>query len=145
MLMGIKLQAHPTEEQRLVLSQWMGCARFVWNAKCDEDRYLLAYARKYLPVGTYPRPDQKVAHYKDERLSPWLSKCPSQILRNAASNWYSTKLKAIKKECGHPRVKKKSSGGSIHLTRELFPSTGALTGLSGYSLAPRGTTSAIFP
>ena len=120
MLTGIRLQAHPTSQQKLVLSQWMGCARFIWNAKCDEERYLLTYARKYLPVGTYPKPDQKIAQYKSDDLSPWLSACPSQVLRNSASNWYSTKMKAIKGECGHPRRKNKSSGGSIHLTREVF-------------------------
>ena len=27
MLMGIRVQAHPTSQQKLVLSQWMGCAR----------------------------------------------------------------------------------------------------------------------
>ncbi|MBW2648058.1 MAG: helix-turn-helix domain-containing protein [Deltaproteobacteria bacterium] len=32
--MGIKLQARPTEDQKLILSQWMGCARFIWNGKC---------------------------------------------------------------------------------------------------------------
>ena len=58
MLMGIKLQAHPTADQKLVLSQWMGCARFIWNAKCREDSYRTVYARKYLPVNTYPEPDQ---------------------------------------------------------------------------------------
>lgn len=60
MLMGIRLQAKPTEQQKLVLSQWMGCARFIWNAKCDEDRYLTAYARRYLPVGTSPPHRSKV-------------------------------------------------------------------------------------
>ena len=70
MLMGIRLQAHPTGQQKLVLSQWMGCARFVWNAKCDEDRYLSAFARKYMPVGTYGPIDQKFSQYKDKELSP---------------------------------------------------------------------------
>ena len=53
MLTGIRLQAHPTKEQKPVLSQWMGCGRYVWNAKCDEDKYLTRFARKYLPVKTY--------------------------------------------------------------------------------------------
>ncbi|MFK0572790.1 helix-turn-helix domain-containing protein, partial [Endozoicomonas sp.] len=37
MLQGIRLKANPTNRQKLILSQWMGCARFIWNGKCDED------------------------------------------------------------------------------------------------------------
>ena len=120
MLMGIRLQAHPTRQQKLVISQWMGCARFVWNAKCDEDRYLSLFARKYLPVGTYAPIDQRFSQYKDDELSPWLSECPSQILRNSAVNWYQTYQKFLKGECGKPKRKKKFDGGSIHLTKEVF-------------------------
>lgn len=120
MLMGIRLQAHPTNQQKLVLSQWMGCARFVWNAKCDEDRYLGSYARKYMPTGTYAPIDQKFSQYKDSDLSPWLSECPSQILRNSTVNWYQTYQKFLKGECDKPKRKKKSDGGSIHLTKEVF-------------------------
>ena len=120
MLMGIRLQAKPTKQQKLVLSQWMGCARFVWNAKCDEDKYLTAYARRYLPVGTYPPIDQKYSQYKDQELSPWLNKCPSQILRNSVSNWMDTYKKFLKGQCGKPKRKRKTSSGSIHLTNELY-------------------------
>jgi len=120
MLMGIRLQAHPTSQQKLVLSQWMGCARFIWNGKCDEDRYLVSFARKYMPTGTYAPIDQKFSQYKDDDLSPWLSECPSQILRNSAVNWYQTYKKFLKGECGKPNRKKKSDGGSIHLTKEVF-------------------------
>jgi putative transposase len=120
MLMGIKLQAHPTEEQKLVLSQWMGCARFIWNGKCQEDKYLTTFARKYLPVNTYAPINQSFARYKDKEISPWLFNCPSQILRNSATNWYQTYQKFLKGLCGKPRIKKKKDGGGIYLTRELF-------------------------
>ncbi len=120
MLMGIRLQAHPTSQQKLTLCRWMGCARFIWNAKCDEDRYLGAFARKYLPIGTYAPIDQKFSQYKDNDLSPWLSECPSQLLRNSAVNWYQTYRKFLKGECGKPKRKKRSDGGSIHLTKEVF-------------------------
>ncbi|MBF0440291.1 MAG: transposase [Oligoflexales bacterium] len=120
MLMGIKLQARPTETQKSVLSQWMGCARFVWNAKCDEDKYLSSFARKFLPIGTYAPIDQKFAQYKNKELSPWLYDCPSQILRNSAVGWYQTYQKFLRGECGKPKHKKKCDGGSVHLTSELF-------------------------
>ncbi|WCI48156.1 helix-turn-helix domain-containing protein [Pseudomonas aeruginosa] len=47
MLTGIKLRANPTSHQKLILSQWMGCARSIWNAKVEEERYYRTYARKY--------------------------------------------------------------------------------------------------
>ena len=47
MLTGIRLRANPTENQKLILNQWMGCARFIWNAKCKEEAYYNTFARKY--------------------------------------------------------------------------------------------------
>jgi putative transposase len=120
MLTGIRLRANPTDSQKLTLSQWMGCARVIWNAKCDEERYYRTFARKYAPVGTYAPLDQTTAQFKDKELTPWLSQCPSQILRNSAVNWYSTYQKFMKGVCGRPKRKTKTDQASIHLTREVF-------------------------
>ena len=120
MLMGIRLQARPTNKQKKSLSQWMGCARFVWNAKCQEDKYLSTFAQKYMAIGTYAPFDQKYSQYKDRKLSPFLFECPSQILRNSASNWFSTYKDFLKARSGKPKFKRKDSSGSIHLTKELF-------------------------
>ena len=120
MITGIKFQAKPTSEQASILRQWQGCQKFIWNAKCDEDRYLRAYAKRYLPVGIYPEPDQSYSQYKDKTLSPWLFDCPSQILRNGTTNWYNTYRKFIKGICGRPKRKRGSGQGSVHLTKELF-------------------------
>lgn len=120
MLTGIKLRANPTPAQRQTLSQWMGCARFIWNAKCDEEKYFRTFARKYYPVGTFAPVDQTAAQFKDAELSPWLSSCPSQILRNAAVNWYQTYQKFMKGICGRPKRHPKTDRASMYLTRELF-------------------------
>ena len=120
MLLGIRLQAQPTDKQRQVLSQWMGCARGIWNAKCNEEKYYNTFARKYYPIGTYAPLDQQYSQFKDRELSPWLYDVPSQILRNSSTNWYKTYIKFIKGECGKPRCKRKDENGSVHLTRELF-------------------------
>ena len=114
------MAAYPTMAQKLKLSQWMGCARFIWNAKCEEDKYLTRFARRYLPVGTYAPFDQKYSQYKNKELSPWLYDCPSQILRNSTTNWFKTYIRFLSGECSKPKRKKKSDTGSIHLTRELF-------------------------
>jgi len=120
MLTGISMQAHPTLEQKITLSRWMGCARFIWNAKFDEDYYLSSFAKRYLPTGTFPKIDQTFAQYKHPELSPWLSDCPSQILRNSAVNWHKTYKNFLKRLCGKPKRKRKSNVQSIHLTKELF-------------------------
>ena len=117
---GIRLLARPTDKQKEVLSQWMGCARVIWNAKCEDERYMTRFARRYCPIGTYAPIDQTFSQYKSKSLTPWLSNCPSQILRNSAVNWYQTYWKFIKGECGKPKRKKKSDTSSIYLTREVF-------------------------
>ena len=120
MLTGIKLRANPTSYQKQILSQWMGCARSIWNAKVDEEKYHRTFARKYYPIGTYAPIDQKTAHFKSKTLSPWLYQCPSQILRNSAVNWYQTYQKFMNGVCGRPKRKPKTDRGSIYLTREVF-------------------------
>ncbi|HIF6036010.1 RNA-guided endonuclease InsQ/TnpB family protein [Vibrio alginolyticus] len=120
LLTGIKLRANPTSNQKLVLSQRMGCARSIWNAKVDEERYYRTFARKYYPIGTYAPLDQKTSQFKSKELSPWLYQCPSQILRNSAVNWYQTYQKFMKGACGRPKRKPKTDKGSIYLTREVF-------------------------
>ena len=120
LLNGIKLKANPTQDQSLILSQWMGCAKTIWNAKCEDERYMTRFARHFYPIGTYAPIDQSFSQYKSKELTPWLYECPSQILRNSATNWYQTYWKFIKGECGKPRRKNKSNHGSIYLTREVF-------------------------
>ena len=120
MLTGIKLRANPPSHQKLILSQWMGCARSIWNAKVEEERYYRTYARKYCTIGTYAPIDQTTSQFKSKELSPWLSECPSQILRNSAVNWYQTYQKFMSGKCGRPKRKPKTDKGSIYLTREVF-------------------------
>ena len=121
MISGIQLRAYPTNHQKLILSQWMGCARFIWNAKCDEDRYFRGFARKFTPYNHYyTTQDQKYSHFKSEELSKWLLNCPSTILKNSTVNWFNTLKKSIKGICGRPKRKKKSDKGTIHLTQDLF-------------------------
>ena len=42
-LCGVKFKAFPTGQQKRILSQWMGCARFIYSAKCDEDFYFRTF------------------------------------------------------------------------------------------------------
>ena len=89
-MQGICLRAYPTAAQKKILSRWMGCARTIWNAKCEDNRYMTTFARKYCSVTTHAPVDQSYAQYKNIEHTPWLVECPSQILRNTASHWYDT-------------------------------------------------------
>lgn len=119
-LTGVKFRAYPTAEQKLVLSQWMGCARFVWNAKCEENAYFYRFKQKFCSLDTKVPLDQSYSQFKSDELSPWLSECPSQILRNTMCTWRETMSAFLKGECGAPKKKRKEDGGSIWLTSELF-------------------------
>lgn len=120
MLTGIQYKAEPSSKQAHILSQWMGCTRVIWNAKCEEDRYLRKFAAWCMPVGTYPPISQEYAPYKNDELTPWLSACPSPLLRNSAVLWHQTYQKFLKGVCGRPRRKKHDGTGYLWLTRELF-------------------------
>jgi putative transposase len=120
MLTGIRTHFNPDEVMAKTLSQWIGCARVIYNGKCDEDRYLRTFARKNLPVGTFPGIDKTASQFKDPELTPWLSECPSQILRNSATIWANTYSRFFKGLGGRPQRKTKAKGNYIWLTKELF-------------------------
>jgi putative transposase len=119
-LTGIKLRAYPTDNQKQVLSQWMGCARVIYNAKCSEDHYFRTFLRKSLTLTGHPIPvDQSYSQFKSDE-TPWLSACPSQILRNSAVIWYQAYQRFFQGLSGRPVAKKKGRKDSIWLTSELF-------------------------
>ena len=120
MLTGVRTHFNPSSDMAQTLSQWIGCARVIFNAKCDEDRYLRTYATKYLPIGTYPEVNKTASQFKNPELTPWLSDCPSQILRNAATIWAHTYSRFFKGLGGRPQRKTKAKGNYIWLTKELF-------------------------
>ena len=120
MLTGIRTHFNPEPNMAETLSQWIGCARVIYNGKCDEDRYLRKFASKYLPIGTFPEVNKTASQFKDPELTPWLSDCPSQILRNSATIWANTYGRFFKGLGGRPQRKTKAKGNYIWLTKELF-------------------------
>lgn len=117
---GVKFKAFPTASQKLVLSQWMGCVRVIYNAKCVEDRYFRTFARKSLSLTGEKVPiDQSYAQFKSD-LTLWLKDCPSQLLRNSAVRWYQAYQRFFQGLSGRPRPKVKGGRESIWLTKELF-------------------------
>src|SRR5436309_12574632 len=91
-LYGVKYRAYPTNHQKKILSQWIGCARTIYNCKVkeDEDSY-----KRFKETGEKGLIHQACSQFKTAER-PWLKEVPSQILRNSASNWYQAKQRFFK-------------------------------------------------
>lgn len=116
---GFKAKIYCDEDQRTTILHWISGARFLYNQKVAEDRYLRTFARKYLPVNTYPEIDNKFSHFKSGH-GEWLKEIPSQILRASVNKWYDSYQRFFKKLGGRPTFQKKSKGGDIVLDKDCF-------------------------
>jgi putative transposase len=135
---GFRFRCYPTPQQQTVLLQWIGCQRFIYNAKVGEDRYFRTFARKSLShTGQYAPIDQQYSQFKTE-LTPWLNDVPSQILRNGAYRWKQTYSRYFQKLGGRPTTQRKTAQRSVWITSELYefkPVTDAETGELSYTLS----------
>jgi putative transposase len=114
------MRAWPTLLQKLILAQWMGCARLIYNAKCEEQEYFFRFKWRFLAfIGEQVPVDQTYSQFKTES-SQFLKDCPSEILRNSAVIWYQAMQRFFKGISGKPVKKKKGRKDSIWLTKELF-------------------------
>ena len=117
---GIKMRAWPTSYQKLTLSKWMGCARLIYNGKCDEQEYFFKFKCRFPELTGERIPvDQAYSQFKTESSS-FLNECPSEILRNSSVVWYQAMQRFFKGLAGKPVRKRKGGRDSIWLTRELF-------------------------
>lgn len=120
MLVGNRFRLYPTPEQEQTLLRWIGCQRFIYNAKVGEDRYFRAFARKSLALaGQRPPLDQKYAHFIGEG-SEWLKEVPSVVLRNGAVLWKQAYARFFKGLGGRPAIHGRHGRQSVWLTKELF-------------------------
>ena len=116
---GQRLQIKPRCSQAQQLMQWIGCQRFIYNAKVHDDRYFRAFARWSMQhVEQHAPVDQTYSQYKAQ--APFLSDVPSQILRNGAKRWYDAYQRFFKQLGGRPKIKTKHGRQSVLLTSELF-------------------------
>ena len=118
---GVKFVANPSPELRLTLAKWMGCQRFIYNAKVDEERYFRTFKNHSLSlVGQYPPCDQTYSQFKDKEISPWLYEVPSQILRNGSVRYEQAHSRFRQGLSNRPKRKYKSNRQSVWITNELF-------------------------
>lgn len=135
MQIGNRFRCYPTPVQTQTLLQWIGCQRFIYNAKVSEDQYFRRFARKSLThTGEFAPLDQQYSHFKTD-LTPWLSEVPSIILRNGTVLWKQAYSRFFQKLGGRPNIHKKHGKQSVWLTSELFEfkplvdaDTGEITG-----------------
>ena len=138
MQIGNRLRCYPTPAQQNKLLQWLGCQRFIYNAKVGEDRYYRQFARKSLcHTGQFAPIDQQYSQFKDPELTPWLSEVPSQLLRNGATKWKQAYTRYFAGLGGRPVIQTRHGKQSVWLTSELFsfaPTTDPATGQVTYVL-----------
>ena len=128
---GHRFRCYPTPAQAKVLLQWIGCQRYIYNAKVQEDRYFRRFARRSLAhTGQFAPIDQQYSHFKTED-NLWLKDCPSQILRNAAYKWKEAYSRFFKKHGGRPTLHKKHGKQSVWITSELFTFRPVIDGDTG--------------
>lgn len=117
---GVKYQLLPSQAQAETLSQWIGCQRFIYNAKVGEDRYFQQFSRKSLSLaGIHPPADQMYSQFISEETS-FLRQVPSQILRNGAYRWRTAYQRFFKGLGGRPKFRGKQGRQSVLITKELF-------------------------
>lgn len=118
---GVRFAASPSPTLARVLAQWIGCQRFVYNSKVQEDRYFSTFYRKTLAFTGEATPlDQQYAQFKDRELTPWLYDVPSQILRNGAVRWMTAKQRQLSGLAKAPAKKRAHGRQSVLITNELF-------------------------
>ncbi len=120
MQIGNRFRLYPTAAQVKLLLQWIGCQRYIYNAKCREDAYFQRFARKSLShTGQHAPIDQQYSQFKTEQ-TPWLGEVPSQILRNGAVLWKHAYGRYFSKLSGRPGIHRKTGEQSVWITSELF-------------------------
>ena len=120
---GVRFPAYPDREQAGVLACWIGCQRFIYNGKVDEDRLFAAQRPMLLrddPTAIVKTPvDNTTAQFKTE-LSPWLKEVPSQVLRQAVCRWRTAKQRQLKGLAKAPRRRNRSNFTSVRLDADMF-------------------------
>jgi putative transposase len=73
MQIGNRFRLYPNSNQQKTLSQWIGCQRFIYNAKVQEHALDSHFTYKTTQhINQHPPLDCTMAQYKSKELSPWL-------------------------------------------------------------------------
>ncbi len=137
MQIGNRFRCYPSKDQQQTLLRWIGCQRFIYNAKVQEDLYFRRFARKSLALAGLNAPiDQQYSQFKTEK-SPWLAEVPSQVLRNGAVLWKQAYARFFQKLGGRPTIHRNIGSQSVWLTSEIFEFKPVIDADTGEILAHR--------
>ena len=110
-----------------MLARWIGCQRFIKNAKVREDRYYRAFQRRFAAfAGQHAPVDQTYSHLIgdgggcEEANTAWLREVPSHVLRNGAVRFYQGYQRFFKGLARRPTITPRHGEQSVWLTSELF-------------------------
>lgn len=130
---GYRFRAYPDDCVARVLARWIGCQRFIKNAKVREDRYYRAFQRRFAAfAGQHAPVDQAYAHLigdggaafdgesRHEADTTWLREVPSHVLRNGAVRFYQAYQRFFKGLARRPTTQGPHGEQSVWLTSELF-------------------------
>ncbi len=118
---GVKFRCYPGSILSRPLSQWIGCQRFVYNAKVGEDEYFRTFRNHSLALtGLHTPADQQYSQFKDKDLTPFLYDVPSQILRNGAYRYIQGHSRFRQGLAQRPTRRRKHGRQTVMITKELF-------------------------
>jgi putative transposase len=131
---GYRFRAYPDDSVARVLARWIGCQRFIKNAKVREDRYFRAFQRRFADfAGQHAPVDQAYSHLigdgnagpsvageRCEADTTWLREVPSHVLRNGAVRFYQAYQRFFKGLARRPTITPRHGEQSVWLTSELF-------------------------
>ena len=134
MTTGFRFRAYPDDAVASVLARWIGCQRFIKNAKVREDRYYRAFQRRFADfAGQHAPVDQAYSHLigdgnaapglageRSEADTTWLREVPSHVLRNGAVRFYQAYQRFFKGLARRPTITSRHGEQSVWLTSELF-------------------------
>ncbi|MHB8621920.1 MAG: helix-turn-helix domain-containing protein [Sulfuricaulis sp.] len=114
MQIGNQFRLYPDRAQAKTLQHWIGCQRYLYNAKVREDIYFRRFARKSLQHAGQRTPiDQQYCRFKTE-LTPFLSEAPSVVLRNGAALWKQAYGRFFSKLGGRPTIHRNMRKQSVN-------------------------------
>lgn len=120
MNIGNRFRCYPNRSQADILGSWIGCQRFIYNSKIQEDRYFRQFLGKSLSLTGVKSPiDQKYSQFKSAETD-FLKEVPSQVLRNGSYRFMTGYTRFFKGLAGRPNIRKKHDRQSVLLTKELF-------------------------
>ena len=108
MLKAYRYRLLPTDEQKAILTGWMGSCRFIFNLGLETKIAVWTSAQKSITCFDLMKQLTEL-----KKTTDWLCECPRQSLESAIANLDNAYTSFFKKRGGFPKFKKRSDKQSI--------------------------------